>query len=266
MPPVDAGEVGGAQALVIGFADPAPALELAFEGLRVTAVVRRADAARRWRAAARAALSASGLERFRVIAGGPNTLETKPGAYARILIGPRMDWAELADRGAWLARLLSPAGELVMRALPGQDPVWTLRELVEPIAAQFRLLAVDRDDREVIVRARRCDMRAVDPEHAFAELALASATRSSRQEELIVGLRQALGVRDRLVLAQRERIGAEAADVPGTPAELGRRAAELAQRIATARRAVRAESEQLATMLACADSLLAQRSPTTPPR
>jgi hypothetical protein len=266
MSPASSGEVGGARALVIGFADPARGLELALDGLRVTAVVRRADGARRWQAAARAALPASGLERFRVIAAGLNTLETKPGAYARILIGPRMDWAELADRGAWLARLLIPAGELVMRALPGQDPIWTLRELVEPIAAQFSLLAVDRDDRELIVRARRCDTHAGNPEHAFAELALASATRSSQQEELIFGLRQALSVRDRLVLAQRERLRAQDADVPSTPAELGRRAAELARRIATARRAVRAESEQLAAMLASADKLLAQRSRTTPLR
>lgn len=259
MPRVSFSDVGGAHALVIGFADPTESFELARQGLLVAAVVGKAGTVRRWRAAAKNALPPSALERLSVTAATPETLEAEPQAYARVIIGPEVEWQELPDPGAWLVHLLSPDGDLIIRTMAGPDPARRLRKLVEPLAAGFRLLAVDLDGPYLIVRAHRCAIRVgvPDPEHALAELALVMATRCGAAQELIVGLREALDARDRVVLAQRRHAGRE--HKRRELAALAARIDRLAIRIDGSRRAVRAEHEQLAATLASVDDVLAQR-------
>jgi hypothetical protein len=267
MSKVSFGDLGGAQALVVGFADPTPALELARDGLLVNAVVPKPGTVRRWRSAARDALPAPALERLSVIAGTPSALEAPPEVYARILIGPGLTWSELDDAGGWLAHLLSPLGQLTLVAAPGADPVRTLCQLVAPIVGECRLVAIEHDERYLTVRAQRAelDRRAeADLGRAFAALAFEDAARVAELHQLIAGLREALAARDRLVLEQRARPAAIEEEKRSEIAALGPRMDGLAERIANARRAVRDEHDQLAAMLASVDELLAQYSRPAP--
>jgi hypothetical protein len=243
---------------VIGFDDLSPALTLVRDGWLVTAVARNPSTLRRWRKAARDGLREPALARLNLRAAPASGFEAPPELYSQIVIGPELSWSALTDPQAWLTALLDPGGQVVIETAAGADRTQTLREVAGPIARDFRLVALEHQDARLTLRAERCTNRdgATDLADRLAELVLAQARQSVALEQLVAALRAAVNARDRVVLELRGQVPPGAEEDAVDDGSLAPRLDELAARIASSRRAVRSEREQIASMLASVDELL----------